>query len=191
MSHALQLFTHKYGMSMSHQALMMLKKIDFFSAISCERGDPTLALFKSTRGGRLEITDLWVVYRPNEHLDDPSIQVHVKDIVENVIMYTGISHTSDTIGNGNPEKSSLYFAGNLTRDRLQNLHYKRSGKKEMYQNIQLLKIWSTYLSKNIIKNDFNDLEKIELKKWSEETQIKYEDLLETILFHKHHEWKTC
>ena len=61
----------------------------------------------------------------------------------------------------------------------------------MYQNIRLLKIWSTYLSKNIIKNDFNDLEKIELKKWNEETQIKYEDLLETIHFHKHHEWKTC
>ena len=108
----------------------------------------------------------------------------------NGILYTGISRTSD-IGNGNPEKSSLYFAGNLTRDRLQNLHYKRSGKKEMYQNIRLLKIWSTYLSKNIIKNDFNDLEKIELKKWNEETQIKYEDLLETIHFHKHHEWKTC
>ena len=91
-SHALQLFTHKYGMSMSHQALLMLKKIEFFSAISCERGDPTVALFKSTRGGRLEITDLWVVYRPNEHLDDASIQLHVKDIVENVIMEEMIRH---------------------------------------------------------------------------------------------------
>jgi hypothetical protein len=98
-------------------------------------------------------------------------------------LYTGISRAS-TLGNGDIEKSSLYFCGSMaTKDRFTNVKCKKNSKNVKYKRVIQREAWIAHLRKNINNKIFTETEKNALKTWINQTTITKQELDTIILYH--------
>lgn len=100
--------------------------------------------------------------------------------------YTVISRAS-TIGNGNADKSSLYFSGKrFEENRFTDLIYKKKTKQntepECYEKVAKRKRWMVYINKSSEQTmiPILDEEKENLKSWAEEVRYTENDVLDII-----------
>jgi hypothetical protein len=103
-------------------------------------------------------------------------------------MYTGISRAS-TIGNGDIEKSSLYFCGSdLASSRFTDVKNKKKSDKKKYTRVIKRETWIKHLQKNTTHNIPTEREKHEIQQWINDTKLTLTQLDEIIQFHIAHNW---
>jgi hypothetical protein len=103
-------------------------------------------------------------------------------------LYTGISRAS-TIGNGDIEKSSLYFCGpDCTTSRFMDVKHKKTSDQKKYTRVIKRETWVNHLKSNTTLTIIPLHERQQLQTCIEQTKLTLANLDEIIQFHMCHPW---
>jgi hypothetical protein len=103
-------------------------------------------------------------------------------------LYTGVSRAS-SIGNGDIEKSSIYFCGtDCTTSRFTDVKNKRTSEKIKYNRVAKRENWINHLKKNTTLNKISQEERHDIHHWIDTTKLSLTQLDEIIKFHINSVW---